>query len=232
MGTTLKDTLYMNERILSVVGGLLAAVVMLALLIRLIFHVFRSVGLYRIAKRRGIRHAWLAWIPVGNAWIQGNIADQFQYVVKGHIRNRRHVLLWLTVASCALNIAASVLSVNVLIASLTRYLFNMGRVNQIHMAAFTAVTTVERIVALVCLVLHYLTIHDLYASCTKRHHVLYLVLSIVFKFLEPVFLFICRDMEEGMPPRRAAQPAVIPESVLPEPTSQEPEEAEETETEE
>ena len=76
MGTSLRDTLYMNERILSVVGGLLAAVVILLLMIRLIFHIFRSVGLYRIAKSRGIRRAWLAWVPVGNAWLQGNISDQ------------------------------------------------------------------------------------------------------------------------------------------------------------
>lgn len=217
MGTTLKETIYMNERILSIVGGLLAAVVILSLMIRLIFHVFRSVGLYRIAKNRGIRHAWLAWIPVGSAWILGNISDQYRYVVKGRINHRRFVLLWLTVASTALSIAASVLSVDVLLAALSRFLFNAGRVNQIRMAAFTAVSSVEAIVALVCLVFHYLTISDLYASCTKRYRVLYLVLSIVFKFLEPVFLFLCRDKEEGMPPRRVVQPVVVEEPVTLEP---------------
>lgn len=224
MGPTLKETIYMNERILTLVGALLAAVVILVLMIRLIFHVFRSAGLYRIAKNRGIRRAWLAWIPVGNTWIQGNIADQYQYVVKGRIRYRRFVLLWLTVASTALSIAASVLSVDVVIATIARFLFNVGRVNQIRMAAFTAVTSVEAIVAVVCLVFHYLTVNDLYRSCTKRYHVMYLVLSIVFKFLEPVFLFLCRDKEEGMPPRRAAQPVVVEEVIAQEPEHTEPEE--------
>lgn len=217
MGTSLKETLYMNERILSVVGVLLAVVVILSLMIRLILHIFRSAGLYRIANNRGIRHAWLAWIPVGNAWIQGNISDQYHYVVKGRINHRRFVQLWLTVANTALRIAAAVLSVPVLVAALSRFVLNVGRVNQVWMAAFTAVSSVEAIVALVCLVFHYLTISDLYASCSKRYHVLYLVLSIVFKFLEPLFLFLCRHKEEGMPPRRVAKPAMVEEFVTPEP---------------
>ena len=228
MGTSLKDTLYMNERILSVVGGLLAAVVILLLMIRLIFHIFRSVGLYRIAKSRGIRRAWLAWVPVGNAWIQGNISDQYRYVVKGRISYRRFALLWLTVASTALSIAASVLSVDVLLATVSRFLINAGRVNRIHMAAFTAVSSVEGVVALVCMVFHYLTVYDLYKSCTKRYSVLYLVLSIVFKFLEPVLLFLCRDKEEGMPPRRVVKldVAEAPADREPEPTDGEETEAE------
>lgn len=221
------NTLYLNERIVGVVGALLAAVLMLSLMLRLIFHIFRSVGLYRIAKRRGIRLAWLAWLPVGNAWIQGNISDQFQYVVKGRIRNRRFVLLFLTVATTALGIAASVLSVDVLVAAVSRMLFGAGRLNPARMAALLAVTAVESVVALVCLVFHYLTVNDLYISCTKRHHVLYLVLSICFKFLEPVFLFICRDKEEGMPPRREVQMSVMREPVPQESEQTEPETAEE-----
>ena len=31
---------------------------------------------------------------------------------------------------------------------------------------------------------------------------LFLVLGLVFYFLEPVFFFVCRNKEEGMPPRR------------------------------
>jgi hypothetical protein len=78
------------------------------------------------------------------------------------------------------------------------------------------------------MVFHYLTVYDLYKSCTKRYSVLYLVLSIVFKFLEPVLLFLCRDKEEGMPPRRVVKPDVAEASADREP---EPTDGEETETE-
>lgn len=34
--------------------------------ISLVFYIFESLGLYTIAKRRGIRHPWLSWVPLGN----------------------------------------------------------------------------------------------------------------------------------------------------------------------
>ena len=216
----------MEELGLAVIPGLLSSIPSFAFSIAA--YILTALALYAMAKRRGIRHAWLAWVPVGNAWIQGNISDQYRYVVKGRISYRRFALLWLTVASTALSIAASVLSVDVLLATVSRFLINAGRVNRIHMAAFTAVSSVEGVVALVCMVFHYLTVYDLYKSCTKRYSVLYLALSIVFKFLEPVLLFLCRDKEEGMPPRRVAKPvaAEAPADREPEPTD-----GEETETE-
>lgn len=37
--------------------------------------VFTAVALYTLAKNRGIRHPWLAWIPVANVWILGSLSD-------------------------------------------------------------------------------------------------------------------------------------------------------------
>ena len=213
-------------------GALVTIIDLITSSISLLFsvgtYVLTALGLYTIAQRRGINKPWLAWIPVVNVWTLGCISDQYRYVVKGRISYRRFALLWLTVASTALSIAASVLSVDVLLATVSRFLFNAGRVSQIRMAAFTAVSSVEGVVALVCMVFHYLTVYDLYKSCTKRYSVLYLVLSIVFKFLEPVLLFLCRDKEEGMPPRRVVKPDVAeaPADREPEPTDGEETEAE------
>ena len=75
----------------------------------IVSYVLRSVGLYTIAKRRGIHHPWLAWLPIGDAWIMGSISDQYQYVAKGKIRNRRKVLLGLNIAMFALSTAMLVL---------------------------------------------------------------------------------------------------------------------------
>ena len=40
----------------------------------------------------------------------------------------------------------------------------------------------------------------------------YLVLSILFKFLKPIFLFISREMERGMPPRKKQAPQEPPKA--------------------
>ena len=43
-----------------------------------------------------------------------------------------------------------------------------------------------------------------------RTVVLYLVLSIFFNITMPIFLFICRNKDEGMPPRKT-EPEIIPQ---------------------
>ena len=68
-------------------------------------YVLTSLGLYTIAKRRAIRNAWLAWIPVVNCWIIGCISDQYRYVVKGQMKSRRKSLLTLSVIQLALGLA-------------------------------------------------------------------------------------------------------------------------------
>ena len=73
-------------------------VALLSLALSVVIYIFHSLGLYTIANRRGIHHSWLAWLPVGNLWLLGSIADQYQYVVKGKIKNRRKVMLGLSIA--------------------------------------------------------------------------------------------------------------------------------------
>ena len=56
-------------------------VYLLLLVASVTMYVLQSLGAYTVAKRRGIHHPWLAWLPIGNVWIWGSISDQYQYVV-------------------------------------------------------------------------------------------------------------------------------------------------------
>ena len=67
-----------------------------------IVYVLQALALYTIAKRRGIKKPWMAWIPLVNVWILGSISDQYQYVVKRQVKNKRKVLLGLNIAMAAL----------------------------------------------------------------------------------------------------------------------------------
>ena len=62
------------------------------MLIALAIYVFIAISLYSMASRRGIRHAWLAWVPIGNNWILGSLSDQYRYLVKGKICRKRVIL--------------------------------------------------------------------------------------------------------------------------------------------
>ena len=51
-------------------------------------------------------------------------------------------------------------------------------------------------------VIRYMALYDVYTSLDPKNNVIYLVLSIVFSFTEPFFLFFNRQKDEGMPPRK------------------------------
>ena len=61
-------------------------------------YVLRSLGFYTIAKRRGINHPWMSWVPVLDLWVLGCISDQYRYVVKGQNAKKRKWLLGLNIA--------------------------------------------------------------------------------------------------------------------------------------
>ena len=60
-------------------------------------YVLTALALYTMAQRRGIKNAWLSWVPVINCWIIGSLSDQYRYVVKGEIKNKRKTMLILTI---------------------------------------------------------------------------------------------------------------------------------------
>ena len=196
------NTIYINEEVVSVLVGLLATVLAFVLVIRLALFIFRSVSLYKIARRRGIRNAWLAWVPVGSDWVLGNVADQYQYVVKGKIRNRRLPLLLLTLAVLVLQAVVSAMGFNSMLDMVRVAMTGSGYPDVVRIVLLAMITMVQSGVAIALLVVRGFALYDFYSSCTSRYNVLFLVLGLVFRFLEPVFFFVCRNKEEGMPPRR------------------------------
>ena len=58
--------------------GVMMVVVLIALAVSLTTYILGSIGNYTIAKRRGIRNPWLAWIPLAHLWITGCISAQYQ----------------------------------------------------------------------------------------------------------------------------------------------------------
>lgn len=183
--------------------GLFLLIYFLALAFSVVSYVLSSVGMYRIAKRRGIHHAWLSWIPVGNSWLLGSISDHYQYVVKQKVTRRRNVLLTLNLillgATCAFSggiVAAVVMS------------------NEAQATIAIALSVVSYLVVLglsiAIMVITYIAYYDLFRSCKPGNAVLFLILGVVFNVTLPFFVFFISNSDEGMPPRRSRQPEQIP----------------------
>lgn len=168
-------------------------------------YILQSISLYAIAKRRGIKKPWLSWLPIGNMWMLGCISDQYRYVAKGQVKNKRKSLMILTLAVEVLVIAVIVVGFGVIVQAITmgdsmteaQALGMLGQTGGMLFFAFAMLG-----VAIPACILQYMALYDLYRSCHPNFSVMYLMLSIFVSMAMPVCLFICRMKDQGMPPRR------------------------------
>ncbi len=168
----------------------------------LVSYILGSFGHYRIAKRRGIHHAWLAWIPIGKSWILGCISDQYRYIARNENTHRRTVLLILSIVTKLLGGASGVLGV----LNGMGVLANLADANDAAILRILAAVAIPSLIGAVCglvmLIFTYISYYDLYLSCTPDNCVLFLVLSILFPVTIPFFVFAVRNKDGGMPPRK------------------------------
>lgn len=188
-----------------VVTGILLIAYLLLLGFSVISYVLNAAGMYRIAKRRGIHHAWLAWIPVGCNWLLGSISDHYQYVAKQKQTKRRKILLTLSIILLAV-IAVMVAAVVFLVLSADGAAGTVGSILSIALMVISWLGIFGLAIAIS--VFCYIAYFDLFRSCRPEYDVLFLVLSILFGLPLPFFVFACSGSDKGMPARRAPQPPV------------------------
>ena len=47
----------------------------IALLVGLAYYIMNGIALLRMAKRTGVKHGWLGFIPLADSWLLGRISD-------------------------------------------------------------------------------------------------------------------------------------------------------------
>lgn len=182
-----------------------------------IVYVLQALALYAIAQRRGIRKPWLAWIPVVNVWILGSISDQYRYVVKRQIKNKRKVLLSLSIVTSVYMVILVVFIIVGLFVGILSMEPILGE-EMLPMELYSFADIFGGAVALLLLALpvavlsvvhavyYYMALYDVFVSCDPKNSRLYLVLSLVGNFVVEgvrcVFLMLCKDKDLGMPPRK------------------------------
>ena len=170
-------------------------------------YVLTALALYTIARRRGLRNPWLAWIPVADSWLLGSLSDQYRYVLKGEHRSKRKILLFFRVLITIMWISLMGLLVNLCFHAVGNAFWGTmteDRVFQIlHQALNLLVVLLPLIgISIAYAVFRYMALYDLYKSLDPANSVLFLVLSILFGVTEPFFLFFSRNKDDGMPPRK------------------------------
>lgn len=184
----------MEDLLFVVLAGMMAGVP--AMLLSCAGYVLSAAAIYVIARRRGLRKPWMAWVPVLNVWLLGSLSDQYQYVVKRKNTSRRTWLLVLEVLKSVLYAIVigfcleAVLDGGYYVIDWEAAMIAVGVA--LPLAAATIARAVVRLIAL----------YDVYKSLDPENAVLFVVLSIFVGITEPFFLFFNRDKDVGMPPRR------------------------------
>ena len=183
----------------------LAAMLILSvflLIYAVITYIFHSLGLYAIAKRRGILHPWLAWVPIGSSWVLGSVADQYNCVAKDKHTKRKWVLLITCIVYEIVYITINFvfdqlpLGANMTETTAVFDVFLETMLGSLIILAFGIVYSV----------IYYIALYDLYRSCNPKRAVTYLLLSIFLGVTQPFLLFGCRKDDLGMIPENREKP--------------------------
>lgn len=219
----------MDEEIGAVFGTIYVIYYVIAGLVSLAGYILSAVGLYSIAKRRGINHPWLSWIPVVRVWILGSISDQYRYVTKGQIKSKRKILLGLEIAAVVLSVVMLVVggaaAADLALVSMSGTEAEIISAAMSSLLGIVGIALLILVVGIVDAVFYYMALYDLYTSVNPTYSVLFTVLSVipVTNVAEPFFIFFNRKKDLGMPPRcdvpvEPVQPQYLP----PQPPVQEP----------
>lgn len=143
-------------------------------------HMLMAVSLFSLARRRNLPCPWLSWIPFANYWTLGCIADDYRLLKLGHKSSKRK---WLAVLGG--------LAVVLIVLEAT------AETSGLNMMAVVCLMLLLFAVALLNIAL-LMALFDLYESCSPKTSVLFLVLSVVFWFVQPLLVFVCRKKDQGV----------------------------------
>ena len=190
-------------------GGLAAAsagINFVSFAFTVLTYVLSSLGIYTVASRRGIHHAWLSWVPVVNIWVLGSLSDQYRYVAKGQVKSKRKALIIMQV----INVVLAVVMICAVIGGVVGVVLNAGYMDEEQLLMEAMGPILGSMVLLLPLaglsiaivVVRFMALYDVYMSMDPENAVLFLVLSIFISVTEPFFLFFNREKDKGMPPRQ------------------------------
>lgn len=163
-------------------------------------YVLFSLGLYTLSSRRGLKSAWLAWLPVTNAYVLGYIAD-----TEDENEPQRKIWRGLMLTFSILNVIFAIVFIVAFAALLVTAISVPENSLLWEEEAFILKTFFSLLVPcflflisnIVYSVLAYICLYKLFNSTDSKNAVLMLVLSIFIPLAASICIFICR--KKGYP---------------------------------
>ena len=175
--------------------GALQTLVLLNLIMNIIPFVLTAIGYFCIARRRKIKSAWIAFVPVVNLWVLGSISDHYQWRVNGTHRRFR---IWLPAAAACMMVLVVLIVAGISAIPIDRFVdfeTGAGVLLLSFLFMFEGLLCVGLLMAFMAL--RFAVLYDLYRSSLVKHSAIFLLLSIFAAVTEPFLIFYCRNKDHG-----------------------------------
>ena len=175
-------------------------------------YVLTGIGYSTIAKRRGVKGYWLAWIPVAKNWVIGGIADEYD---QRHLGCKRRFRLFMLLSS-VVNVLSTIL-LFVAIAAIVPLVRSSIAGNEEEMLnhfmqfyfCFEYGVLGLAFSSGLFTAFYYISVYKIIESFTPKLAVLFFILSIFVGLFLPIWLVVMR--KKGYPyPEETEE---IPEAV-------------------
>lgn len=186
----------------SAIKGILTAITVYTfsfLSICLVLYILRAIGIYTMAKNNDISKPWIAFVPVINSFNLGKIAEKYKKNYGSKSASFSLLLLIFNLFKLVLVFLIFVLGFNAVSTILG---FAQTAIeNNTEMTLDMFVSVVPVIICYVALfgfslafaITKFIALWRIYSLYDNKNAVLYTVLSILFNFLDPIFIFILRN---------------------------------------
>lgn len=185
--------------LLGVFGAFYGIVMMFSSAIGIVMYILQALGIFNMSKKLGINNAWLCFVPVVNTYAFGKVAEKY---VKQDGKPSAKFGIWLLVLNILL-----VIALFVLLAVLVVFVIGIAGIEDVMLEdsaavraeilsfiiPFIAVYFVTLALAIVLSVMQYVALWRIFAIFSYNNATLFLILSILFGILTPIFLFIIRN---------------------------------------
>ena len=171
-------------------------------IIALAMYLLKAVGLYGMAKSSGFSSPWRSFIPFANIFLFGKIAER--YVKKDGKRSAKFGGLLLAFEILTLVFAF------VTMAFVIGMIFVLATAENDSELAYSILAPMVAMliscfllmgVAIAYVVIYYVALWRIFTAFDYNNATVYFVLSILFSFLGPIFLFVLRNKQPVFDPR-------------------------------
>lgn len=165
-------------------------------IIALAMYLLEAVGLYGMAKSSGFSSPWRSFIPFANTFIFGKIAEKYQRRDGKRSAKFGGLLLAFEILTLIFSIATMAFVISMISVLATSYNdFELNASIVVPMIAMLACCFVLIGVLIAYVVIYYVALWRIFTAFDYNNATVYFVLSILFSFLGPIFLFVLRNKQ-------------------------------------